>query len=163
MKNRIGKIKMFRQFMLAQLNELSVEQLNEIPTGFRNNIIWNVGHMICAQQGVCYLRSANQVTVSEKYITPFLTNTKPERTIPSEEIEEIKNHFITTIDRLEADCDKKIFTNYTASPNILRVYKVELKNIEDALEFILYHDGLHSGTIMSLKKLVTINHQNIIL
>lgn len=143
--------------MLLQLNELSAEQFNEIPSGFRNNIIWNLAHMVCAQQGVCYLRSANRPTVAEKFITPFLTNTKPEEIISADDIEEIKNNFVNTIDLLQSDYDKKIFSNYTPSPNILRVYGVELTNIEDALEFILYHDGLHSGTIMSIKKLVTVS------
>ena len=68
---------------------------------------------------------------------------------------EIKYHFINTIVQLQTDYERKIFSDYTTSPNILRVYGVALRNIEDAFEFLLYHDGVHSGAIMSLKNLVT--------
>ena len=40
--------------ILEELQNFSLEQLNDIPAGFNNNIIWNLGHMIAAQQGVCY-------------------------------------------------------------------------------------------------------------
>lgn len=136
--------------------------LIEVPVGFNNNIIWNMAHMTCAQQGVCYLRSGQQTTIEQKFITPYLTNTKPDQAVSPDEIEKIKYHFVSTIDQLQADYEKNMFSNYTTSPNILRVYGVELKNIEDAFEFLLYHDGVHSGAIMSLKKLVTINQQKLI-
>jgi len=141
--------------MITEVSGLSVEQFNEIPPGFRNNIIWNVAHMICAQQGVCYGRSGLPVTVAEKFITPFLTNTKPEHIICEDQIAEIKDLYLRTVPQLQEDYEKKIFSNYIPSPNILKVYGLELKNIEDAIEFILYHDGLHSGTIIALKKLIT--------
>jgi hypothetical protein len=154
MDNRIEKIKKVRTFLLNQINGLSDEQLNKIPDGFSNNIIWNLTHLICAQQGICYLRAGKTAAVPEKYIVPFFTNTKPDRLIDKEEIAEIKLLFIDTIDKLQEDFDKKIFGNYTPSPNILRVYGFEIKGIDDALEFLLYHEGYHTGYILALKKLV---------
>lgn len=154
MDKRIDKIKKVRLFLLDQIRDLTDEQLNKIPPGYNNNIIWNLTHLICAQQGVCYLRSGQPAIVADKYIGPFFTNTKPERIIPREEVEEISRLFISTIDQLQTDYDKKIFESYTASPNILKIYGIELQNIEDALEFVLYHDGYHSGYILALKRLV---------
>lgn len=154
MDSRIEKIKKVRSFLLDQLNELSDEQMNKIYTGFNNNIIWNLAHLICAQQGICYLRAGQKAIVPEKYIAPFFTNTKPERIIDKAEIAEIKLLFISTIDRLQEDFDNKIFGNYTPSPNILKIYGFELKGIEDALEFLLYHEGYHTGYILALKKLI---------
>ncbi len=49
------------------------------------------------------------------------------------------------------DYDKKIFENYKASEGILMAYGVELLTIEDAIEFLLYHEGYHSGYIISLR------------
>lgn len=155
MEKRIEKIKKVRLFLIDQISGLSEEQLNKIPDGFNNNIIWNLTHLIGAQQGICYLRAGQTAIVSEKYIAPFFTNTKPERIIGKQEIQEIKILFIETIDKLQKDYDEKIFNDYAPSPNILRVYGIEIKDIDDALEFLLYHEGYHSGYIISLLRLVS--------
>jgi hypothetical protein len=94
-------------------------------------------------------------SLHDKFIAPYFTNTKPERQIDKDEIEEIKALFIETIDQLQVDFDKKIFGDYTPSPNILKFYDIEIKGIDDALEFLLYHEGYHSGYILSLKRLLS--------
>jgi hypothetical protein len=152
--NKIDKIKSIRQFLLNQIADLSPEQLNKIPEGYNNNIIWNLAHLVCAQQSICYLRAAQPIKIEDKYFSPFLTNTKPDAFLYSQEIETIKSLFTSTIDELQTDYDNKVFERYTASPNILRVYGVKLDTIDDALEFLLYHEGFHSGYIISLKHLV---------
>jgi len=43
MDKRIEKIKRFREFLLAQMKGLTTEELNKIPAGYNNNIIWNIG------------------------------------------------------------------------------------------------------------------------
>jgi DinB superfamily len=154
MNSKIEKIRKFREFLLAQIADLTPDQLNKIPEGYNNNIIWNLTHLICAQQSICYLRAGQPITVKDIYFTPFLTNTKPDRFIDSQEIDEIKKLFVSSIDEFQIDIDKRLFDNYTASPNILKIYGVELNTIDDALDFILYHEGFHSGYIVSLKHLV---------
>jgi hypothetical protein len=155
MDNRIEKIKKVRLFLLNQIKELSADQLNKIPNGFNNNIIWNLVHLIGAQQGICYLRAGQSAIIPEKYIAPFFTNTKPERIIVEEEIKEIQTLLIDTIDTLQRDFAKELFKSYTPSPNILRVYGFEVKGIDDALEFLLYHEGYHSGCVLALKRAVS--------
>ena len=39
----------------------------------------------------------------------------------------------------------------TPSPNILRIYGKAPSTLEDVLDFLLYHEGVHSGYIMALK------------
>jgi len=68
------------------------------------------------------LRAEQTAIVPEKYIAPFVTNTKPERIVEKHEIEEIKSLFINAIDKLQIDFEEKIFNSYTPSPNILKVY-----------------------------------------
>ena len=154
MDSKIEKIRKIRQFLLSQIADLNPEQFNKIPEGYNNNIIWNLTHLICAQQSICYLRAGQPIKIKDIYFTPFLTNTKPGRFIDSQEIEEIKKLFVSSIDELQTDINKRLFDNYTASPNILKVYGVELNTIDDALDFLLYHEGFHSGYIVSLKRLV---------
>jgi hypothetical protein len=154
MNNLINHIKKFRIHLLNQIEGLSTEQLNHIPAGFNNNIIWNLGHLIAAQQNVCYIRSGLKITVDDQFFTPYLSGTKPENPAAEKEIIAIKKSFITSIDSFRADYDKKIFQNYTPSPGILKVYDIEVDNIDRAIEYLLFHEGLHAGYILSIKHVI---------
>lgn len=154
MDKRIDKIKKVRQFLIKKLAKLTNEQLSKIPKGYNTNIIWNLIHLISIQQGLCYFRAAQKAIVPEKYIMPFSIDTTPDRILEDQEIEEIKTLLITTIDELQKDYNKKVFQNYTMSPNIFKVYGIEVKDIDDALEFLLYHEGYHTGYILGMKRFV---------
>ena len=57
MTKQIEIVRSLREYLLSTVNELSTEQLNQIPDGSGNNIIWNLAHLIAAQQGICYIRA----------------------------------------------------------------------------------------------------------
>ena len=46
MRKEIDILRKARLKMLEKINELSLEQLNKVPEGFNNNIIWNMGRLI---------------------------------------------------------------------------------------------------------------------
>ncbi len=154
MEKKIKKIKQFRLFLLNQVEALTAGQFNTIPEGYNNNIIWNIGHLISAQQNMCYVKAGLPVVVSNSFFSTYLSGTKPGAFVDDAAIAVIKELLISTIDQLQTDYDKKIFANYTPSAAILKVYGFEVNNIDDALEYLLYHDGLHSGYITALKRLV---------
>ena len=152
MKSQIETIRKTRSFLFEQIKNLSNERLNEVPEGFNNNIIWNLGHMIAAQQGMCYKRAGLPTIISENFWDRFRTGSKPEGIISDDEITHIREMFFATLDKLGVDYNSGIFSNYTAWSTR---YGVEIANIDDALEFLPFHEGLHTGTILSIKKLVT--------
>ena len=154
MNKKIENIKKYRLFILKQISSLTSAQLNSVPKGYNNNIIWNLGHLVSALQAICYKRAGLAITIDDKYVTPFLPNTQPDNFINSEQIEVIKELLISTIDTLQTDFENKIFGNYTKSENIERVYGIELNNIDEAIDFLLYHEGFHSGYILGLIHLV---------
>ena len=43
-----------RKFLLKIISSLSNEQLNKIPVPFKNNIAWNIAHLVVTQQLLCY-------------------------------------------------------------------------------------------------------------
>jgi hypothetical protein len=100
MNTKIENIKSFRLFLLEQIDYLTTKQLNEIPEGFNNNVIWNLGHLICVQQNMCYVKAGLSIAVDDKYFSPFLSGTKPESFIHEQEIKNIKEVFISSIDKL---------------------------------------------------------------
>lgn len=151
MTQQIENIKRVRKFLLNLIADLSPEQLNKTPEGFSNNIIWNLAHLTATQQRICYLRAGLKPVVQEQYITPFIPGTKPEGFIDAAEIETIKSLFISTIEELESDYKKSFFTTYE---EITVRYGVTLANVDDAINFLPYHEGYHTGVIVQLMKFV---------
>ena len=105
-------------------------------------------------QSLCYVRAGQPIAIEEKCFTPFLPGTRPERLIDAAEVELIKHLFSSAIDILQADIERGIFTAYSPSERIASVYGVEVVTIEDALDFVLYHEGFHAGYVIALKHLV---------
>lgn len=138
--------------MLDQISGLTTEQLNKIPIGYNNNVIWNLAHFISAQQGVCYVRAGLPIVVEEKYFHLFRPATKPEGFIDSTEIGTIKDLFISSIKKFEHDFEENCFDNYT--PWLAKPYGFEVSDIYDAIDFLIYHEGLHAGYIIALKHLL---------
>ncbi len=151
MTQQIENIKNVRKYLLNLIADLNPEHLNEIPEGFNNNIIWNLAHLISTQQGICYKRSGLQPIVQDKFISPYLPGTKPEGFVDSSDVETIKSLLLSSLDEFESDYKKNFFTTYT--PVVTR-YGVELANIDDAVNFLLFHEGLHTGYVMALKRVL---------
>jgi hypothetical protein len=152
MNKSIESIRKTRSYVLQLVNGLTAEQLNEVPAGFNNNIIWNVGHLVASQQGICYLRAGLKAWVSEKVYRDYKPDTKPTGFVNNSEIEELKSLLLTSLDPLETDYSNNLFQNY---PTWTTRYGVTITTIDEALQFLLFHEGLHTGYIMALKRVVT--------
>lgn len=137
--------------LLASIADLSAEQLNYIPEGFNNNIIWHLGHLVSAQQGLCYLQANLPMRVTDAIRNDYAPGTKPERIIAQEEIDDIKSLLITTMEQLESDVNRNYFAGYT--PWVNR-FDVELNTVDDVLCYLPYHDGLHADRIAAYKRII---------
>lgn len=148
---QFDKLKKVRHHLLDKISGLTPSQLNNIPNGFNNNIIWNLAHLTATQQGISYLRAGLNPVIDVAFVRSYLPGTKPEKDLNKEEIETVKSLLLSTIDWFERDYQNKIFVNYQSRPTR---YGVTLNNIDDALEFLLFHEGLHTGYIWALKRTV---------
>ena len=137
--------------MLESIKDLSPAQLNFIPEGFNNNIIWNMGHLVAAMQGVCYRRSGLPLQVSEDFFERFRPGSKPSGAVSDEAIAEIKTLLLSSPDQFPPDYEKGKFNTYES---VVTRYGPELNNIEDAVAFLPFHEGLHIGCIMAMKRLI---------
>jgi hypothetical protein len=151
MQTQIDNIKKVRIFLLDLVKDLSTEQVNKTLAGFNNNIVWNLGHLIAAQQGVCYTRTGIKPVVEDKYISPYKSGTEPGEPISEDELSAIKDVMLSSLDQLQRDYDNNAFSDYAKWSTR---YGVELASIEDAIGFLGFHEGLHMGTIIALKKMV---------
>ncbi|HZH67238.1 MAG TPA: DinB family protein [Flavisolibacter sp.] len=152
MEKEIEIFRKTRTFLLSILSELTTEQLNQIPPGFNNNIVWNLGHLVAAQQGVCYVRGGLPMVVNEKYFLAYKPESRPSGFVEEAEIEILKRQLLSTIDKLEEDLAARVFAT---NPPWTNRYGVEHATIEDSIRFLLFHDGLHIGYIMALKRVVS--------
>lgn len=151
MNKPIEIIRQTRINVLKLIEGLTLEQLNKVPAGFNNNIIWNVAHLVAAQQGVCYRRAGLPMRIEENFFDLYKPDSKPERPVTAQEVEEIKQLLQSSVDQLEADYNSGYIGSYT--PWITR-YGVSIDTIEDAVTFLPFHEGLHTGYIMALKRAI---------
>jgi hypothetical protein len=142
-----------RKIYLNFFDDYSLDQLNKIPGGFNNNLIWNIGHVIVAQQSIIYKGSNLPMYISEDLLIQYRPGTKPSGPVSESEAEQLKELLIDLVSKTEADFQKGIFAAVSYNERTV-VTGFHLASIEDAFEFNNYHEGLHLGYMMSLKKFV---------
>lgn len=138
-----------RKLLNHFLENFSLEELNKVPDGFNNNIIWNIAHTIVTQQLLVYKLSGLPMLVSDEMVAAYSKGTKTEKDVTQAEVDAIKNLLFSTLKKTEDDYKTKIFKNYheyTVSTNST------LRNVEEAIEFNNFHEGIHLGYILALKK-----------
>lgn len=140
-----------REIYKSWLEKYTPHQLNKIPEGFSNNLIWNIGHIMVSQQLLVYAGSNRPMMVSEELINKYRRGTKPEHDASPEEIEEIKNLLLTTIEKTEDDYKSGLFTTYNERTSELGFL---LSSTEDAITFNNYHEAMHLGIMMQIRKFI---------
>lgn len=116
-----------------------------------NSLFWNIAHVVVTQQLLVYKLSGLPMAVSDEMVEKYRKGTKPEQDATQAEVDVIKSLLFKTVDQLEADYNNGIFVNYQEYPTSTGFV---LKDIKGAIEFANFHEGLHIGVLMSIRKLV---------
>jgi actin-like ATPase involved in cell morphogenesis len=140
-----------RNLLLKFLEGHSLEQLNKIPEGFANNLIWNIGHIVTVQQMLVYKLSGLGMMISDEMVDTYKKGTKPEREITQEEVNEIKNLLFSTLEQTKEDFANDIFDEYM---EFTTGVGFTVKSAKAAVEFNNYHEALHTGIMMQIKKFI---------
>lgn len=151
MSKNIAVAQVVRQLIAPIFEAYSVEQLNAIPKGFTNNLIWNIAHIVVTQQILVYKLLGLQPMVSVELIEKYKKGTSPQGEVSVQEIQQIKELLATTLIQTQKDYQAGVFKDFQEYPTSSGYI---LRNVEDALAYNLFHEGIHLGVIMSLKKLV---------
>jgi molybdopterin-biosynthesis enzyme MoeA-like protein len=133
------------------LQTYTLDQLNKIPEGFNNNIIWNIGHIIVVQQMLTYNLSGLPMMISNAMVEKYKKGTKPEHIVQQSELEEMQTLLLETIDKTEADFIAKTFKDFHDYPTSTGFI---LKSADEAMAFNYFHEGLHIGIMMSIRKFI---------
>ena len=140
-----------REILLQFLENYTPEQLNKIPVGFNNNLIWNIAHIIVVQQMLVYNLSGLPMMVSAEIIDKYKRGTKPESEVGTEEIETIKNLLLQTVNKTREDYAQGVFKDYQAFTTMTGF---QIHSVEDAINFNNYHEGVHTGAMMAIRKFI---------
>lgn len=140
-----------RKLLSDFYDRYSLEQLNKIPDGFNNNLIWNIGHIIVTQQKLIYKGSNLSGNISDDLLAKYQSGTKPDAFVSQKEADELKTLLNSLIEPTIDIFLKGIFINYNERTTGTGFH---LASINDALECNNYHEGLHLGYMMSIKKFV---------
>lgn len=149
MQDPITITRVNRKALEKILDKYSLEQLNKVPEGFKNNLIWNVAHVVVTQQLLVYKLSGLPMMIDDKIVNLYKKGTKTERPATALEVAEIKELLFTTLDKTEKDLQNGVFSNYSDYETSTGFV---LKSVQDAINFNNFHEGIHLGYILALKK-----------
>lgn len=131
------------------LEQFSLDQLNKVPNGYSNNMFWNIAHTVVTQQLLVYKLSGLPLLLSDELVSKYKKGTKTEHNATQAEVDEIKGLLFSTIEQTKEDYDNGKFVDYqeyTVST------KSTLTNVDEAIAFNNFHEGIHLGYILALKK-----------
>lgn len=140
-----------RAMLKKILDSHSLDQLNFVPEGFKNNLIWNIAHVVVTQQLLIYKLSGLAMNVGDGLVAMYRKGTAVERNVSKEEVLEIRSLLITTLDQTEKDLQSGLFQTFQEYPTSTGFV---LRTIEDAFHFNNFHEGIHLGYVLALKKFV---------
>lgn len=127
------------------------EKLFEIPDNFNNNIWWNIAHIIATQQLLVYRKSNTPEIIAAEFIKTYSKGTKPDHIPTQEEIDLVSSSLLAEVDQMEADYKAGVFSSYEVYTTSIDVC---LDSIEAAIGYNNYHEGIHLGSILALRRVL---------
>lgn len=141
-----------RNLIYSSVKDLSPSQFMEIPTGFDNNIAWNLGHILTVQQRIVYGRSGLPLNISDDMVAMYVPGTSPADWTLQPDSAELIAMVMDQQQQLEDDFKAGKFSNgfeaMTTSTG------VPIDDLESGIIFNNYHEGLHLGAILALRNFV---------
>lgn len=140
-----------RSNILNAIKDYSMEELNKIPEGFNNNLIWNFGHVIVTQQLLCYGLSGLPMHLADELVSKYRKGSKPIDFVDEAEFEFLKEKAFQLIEQTKKDHAAGIFKAYKSYTTS---FNVTINSVEEGITFNNVHEGLHFGSILALRKLI---------
>ncbi len=136
----------YRNELLLEVDGISEDTANIIPTGFSNNIRWNLGHVYLDQFLWIQTLTREKIDIPNMYHTSFGFGTSPKDFVeatPSMDL--LRNRLKgqpTYIQNEYADILEKEF------PPI----EMGVRTVEQVLIRTIFHEGMHLQAIINIKK-----------
>jgi hypothetical protein len=148
-------IRASRKKILEITDNLSLEAVNHIPERMNNNVVWNMAHLISTQQNLCYVKCGLPTAVDASFIERYKVGTKPGGFIDAVEYAGIRSQLLSHVDELEEDYNNGRFLNFEGFAS--KTYPgLVVNKFEDVLSFIAFHEGIHLGYVMAMRRHIVV-------
>ncbi len=131
------------------LDSHSIEQINHIPAGFNNNILWNCAHIIAVQQMLTYGLTNQTFSIGEEFVFRFAPGTKPDGLYNEVFVNEVKAMLFSSFEQIQIDIKTEKFSVFNP---FLTALRFEINDLDKAIAFNQYHEALHMGHILNIRK-----------
>jgi hypothetical protein len=145
----IDTLKKQRDFIHRNVTAIPEELLLKIPRFRKNNIVWNLGHIVTVQQTVTYGLSKAPLRVPEHYYAWYFRDTSPADWTGQPDVPKLLEDLLSLPEQFEKDYNDGVFSGFTPYTTVTGVY---LASIEEAIAFSNFHEGIHTGIIFSIQK-----------
>jgi len=124
-----------------------------IPTGLKNNIKWNLGHMYVIHEKFAFQLSGQETKYPANFGELFDSGTKPsDWNIEPPTLSQLINLLTEQSERVESILSNKlkqeINPHYKSSTGLI------FTNVEQLLGFLIYHEAMHFATIKNIKSII---------
>ncbi|GGD10341.1 DinB family protein [Pontibacillus salipaludis] len=143
------QINLVRKGTLKELDRVTEEQADTQPEGFKNTIRWNLGHIYVVQNALIAKYGGKSLETPSRYLELFAPGTAPsdwQGDVPS--LAELKQQLEEQPAKLKEVLTGQLDDEATGD-------FLSLQTVGEILNFSLYHEGVHTGTIKSLKGCIT--------
>jgi len=146
----IEALRQTRHNLLKTVEAYTIDEMNVVPEGFNNSLLWNLGHVWVTQKMLHYGLSGLPLNIEDELVNQFRKGSKA-IVWKEETLSRIKSDFITSVDDLERDLNANIFKEFRPYRTS---YNVELESLDDALWFNNMHEAMHLGYMLAMRKSV---------
>jgi len=148
-----------RQMLVKLFKSIPLEQADTMPPTWKNNARWHAGHLIVTPSMITYGVMREPLNVPEEYRTWFAKGSSPagwgNDAVPS--YQDLCDDLVPSSGRLfealKHRFDEPFLEPYTTSVGVV------LHTPAQALNFSLFHDGIHLGMLMALKRALDTVHR----
>ena len=140
-----------RKNLAQRISHFSLDQLNHIPLGFNNNLIWNLGHVLVTQRLLTYGRSGLPLELEPDFVENYRKGSKPTGQAGRDELNYILQQLEPSVHQRQADYVSDRFEHFQTYATS---YGYQLESIEDALRFNNAHEAMHLGSVIALSKVI---------
>ena len=136
------------------IDSVPADKLDIIPEGFRNNVLWNAGHLVAVQASLLYTRVGRPSPLDTKYVRYFAKGSSPEDfdngLPPFDEVRQLLEKLIGVTQRDIPELEGLAYPE----PITVSVGSMTVKSFRDALSFLPLHETYHLGMMTAMKKLL---------
>jgi uncharacterized damage-inducible protein DinB len=142
----LKQFEIIRAISIKSIESITEEMADEIPSGYKNSIRWNLGHILAVADAFLNNFAEIPMYLSEEHFEMFKSGSKPSdwKTQPPS-LDDLSVMFKEQMEHMKNHLEHRSFDEKT--PNTFNLYGNPQETLGEVVNFCLYHEGFHIGYI----------------